>query len=308
VVRGSSPLVIGVLSGLSGCGEPYHAPEFATPSFVLPGQHATLTCEECHGPPPFGSIPWGEAQCNGCHEADRKPDPAVPPDPNYHYYPQSCGTSGCHLDTDEGWDAVVGNVNHDFLPLEGVHAIDCTLCHESATPSNADVFPVGGNRYSCASCHDSLDPLGQLDRPPNHYVEPGTGLPYGAVLGWDCNACHDSYTRRGAPIGGWDGAGLHGLIRFAHGTENKDFTVAPPTYAVVDPAAWIGDCASCHPVEPPQYTCTQTCHGEIFVEPVLAFHNGFTPGANDATCTVNGCHVYADIRTAESGIGIGTLP
>jgi predicted CXXCH cytochrome family protein len=266
------------LVALASCGEPFHE-ETGAATFVLPGPHAVLTCEQCHGPPPYQAFVW-DTTCLSCHEVDRKtPD---------HYAGQGCSESGCHLDTDPTWADNHG-VPHDFLPLEGVHSLDCTSCHDSGTPSNDDVFPEGGSRYSCAGCHED-------DRlTPTHYVEPGGDLPYGALLGWDCNACHDQELRKGLPIDpGWTDFGDHGEIRFPHGTEAQG-TVLPPT-------AWVVACTDCHPDQPPIYTCTTSCHAEIFVEPRLACHNGLEPGQNDGNCTTSGCHIYADIRTVESGI------
>lgn len=280
-----------VAATLAACGEPFHEEEGLT-TFELPGTHAGLTCEQCHGPPPYAYFVW-DTTCLSCHEEDRKTAD--------HYAGLACTDSGCHLDTDASWADNHG-VPHDFLPLEGVHAIDCTSCHDSGTPSNDDVFPDTGSRWSCGGCHDTPT---QPDRPAEHYVDDATTLPYGALVSWDCDACHDTERRYYTPITGWDNASDHGLVRFPHGTTSGGVVdgVALP------PGAWVVDCLDCHTGGPPQYTCTETCHGEIFVT-VPAPHAGFItePVVRDGTCTGTGCHIYGDLRVDEVTIGVGIIP
>ncbi|MEZ4238457.1 MAG: hypothetical protein R3F59_20355 [Myxococcota bacterium] len=63
-----------------------------------------------------------------------------------------------------------------------------------------------------------------------------------------------------------------------------------------DEAAWIVDCAQCHPDDVHQYTCSDACHAEIFVEPRLAYHLALDGPGDDANCTSGGCHPHADLR------------
>jgi hypothetical protein len=302
----------GVLLAQLSCGEPYRSPGHSVLTFELPGPHGALTCQDCHGEPPYVAFVW-DTGCLSCHEADRKtPD---------HYYPKACTDSGCHLDTDPTWKDNHG-VPHDFLPLEGIHQLDCTGCHETGTPSVDDVFPETGSRWSCGGCHD-VDP--QLDRPVSvdpytsqyvyHAIETDPDLvDVGAVLTWDCNACHDAQRRTvpGQVLTGWEQSGTHGgnfllgtsAVRFPHGTEVAgDLGELVP----LPPQAWITDCLACHPEAPPGYVCTTACHGgggagggtDIFTDPPPSHPPTLVPGElADLTCTSANCHPAADLRTA----------
>ncbi len=113
-------------------------------SFPLTGGHRDLACAACHL-----SEPWGrDPACEACHEADR-PSP---------HDPASC--VGCH-----GIDSWL-DVDHDFFPLVGGHAISCGACH-------ADGYE--GADPTCASCHAG-------DLPPGHFQG-------------GCGACH--------PVSSW---------------------------------------------------------------------------------------------------------
>ncbi|MEQ1569834.1 MAG: cytochrome c3 family protein [Myxococcota bacterium] len=280
-----------VVAITSACGDPYVEPDHAVASFVLPGAHMDLTCEECHGPPPYGYFTW-DTNCVSCHEEDRKEQQPG------HYYPQGCAGEGCHSDTHFGWDEY--GLVHDFLPLEDVHALPCESCHGSPDPSNDDIVPQTGSRDSCAGCHDTLT---QADRPVGHYSEDPLLIPADALVGWDCNACHRVYART---LVDWTTTSDHGLVKMPHGTQTgpADGQVAMP------PGAWVVACTDCHDeAGSPVYQCTEACHAGIFVEPVLVYHNGLQPVVSDGSCTQGGCHLYGDIRTFEDpAIGLGELP
>lgn len=259
-------MVIALVASGFGCGEPYRPAEHTEALFPLVGGHALASCEGCHGPPPFGPIVW-DVTCLSCHEADRKtPD---------HYPGQGCASGGCHAEAHLTWAEAAGGtgVNHDFLPLEGTHAVACDQCHASAAPSAADAL---GTSDLCWSCHeqDRKDAL--------HYVE--TSPLFAAEPRWDCKACHDAQSRVGAALAGWgNGEGDHGNVRFPHGMVSDGVAQAQE--------AWVTDCAACHPVAPPVYACTESCHGELFLGGVD--HYGALPG-EDFTCL--GCHAAADLR------------
>lgn len=274
----------GLLTALAAC-EAY-APEAGPPTFVLPGTHAALTCEECHGPPPFVAFTW-DTDCVSCHEVDRK-DAA-------HYPGQGCSGdgTGCHADTDVTWADALNGIDHDFLPLDAVHAVPCTSCHSADPPTGLDIIPENGNATLCWSCHEEdrfVEPLYTPYAPPTlHYIEdPADVAPYAEVR-WDCKACHDRESRVGGPVEGWTvPAGQdHGGIRFPHATQT--------TGVALPGASWVAACTDCHPDKPPVFTCTTACHQTIFIDPI-AEHAGLTPIVNDAVCSVEGCHPHADLR------------
>jgi hypothetical protein len=299
---GGLTIVAGILTVLIAC-QPYAPEDDGALAFVLPGAHETLTCEQCHGPPPFVAFQW-DTTCLSCHEPDRKP-----PDPTTgaeHYPGQSCSGATCHADTDFKWiDALgaLGNVDHDFLPLEGSHALGCNLCHGTANPSEADVFPNDATADRCWDCHEEdrkIEVATGTAAAPLHYVEDTAIIALDAEPRWDCKACHDNPSRGEGPLDGWaiDPAKIHGGIRYPHGMQ------IGPTKAVqtaVPPGEWIFDCVACHPVAPPDAVCVEACHGggggtgqDIFTYPI-AFHAALTPESPAATCGATpACHPAAD--------------
>ena len=270
---------------------------------ILPGVHATAACADCHGAgPPYYAFVW-DTTCISCHEADRKP-PLPPAVVSTHYVGQGCASQDiCHAAVDPAWNdrdgvpddtsdtggGTVTGYGHEFLPLEGGHPTDCTACHTDGVGSSSTVFPEGGTPDLCWSCHEE-DRYGG----DSHYVydEEDTTLPDGAELRRDCKACHDVTSRTGAPFASdWSENSEHGGIRFPHGMEDS----APPSFVPIPQsvAAYITDCAACHPTGPPAYQCTVACHEEIYA---TSPHTSYTPGSNDSSCTLSGCHPSADIR------------
>ncbi|MEQ1505280.1 MAG: cytochrome c3 family protein [Myxococcota bacterium] len=235
-------------------------------TFPLSGAHETLTCAECHGGgPPYYAFQW-DATCLGCHEADRKP--------GGHHPGQACSNAGCHDPADLAWSDAL---NHDFLPLDGPHDVDCTKCH--TTPSGPELSDPFATPDRCASCHEE-------DRYfEGHYEDDPLELGVGVESRWDCKACHDTQSRAGVPLVDWsEGYGGHADIKFPHATQYHQDP---------DPSsAWVVDCAECHPDgDKTVYTCTTSCHGEIFS---ISPHTGMAPGEDDGGCLV--CHIHADIR------------
>ncbi|MEZ4239949.1 MAG: hypothetical protein R3F59_28120 [Myxococcota bacterium] len=292
----------GLLLWLGACA-PYEPEVGGANAFPLPGPHAQASCEDCHGPPPFEAFIW-DTTCVSCHDADRKPN-----DPAHAAY-QTCSGAGCHADTDPDWGVAVSNVDHSFLPLQDAHALadPCTPCHSSGTPSAADVDPPGGNATYCWSCHEEkrvLANAGTPDDPILHFVddpEVDTQIVGDSELRWDCKSCHDGLSRgQGTLSKLWIQGANHGPaagreIKVPHGTQGQG--------VAIDESAWIVECADCHPSLPPEpvsadfqdFTCSDACHAEIFVDPRLAYHNGLSPGVTDAACSAPGCHPHADIR------------
>jgi hypothetical protein len=99
--------------------------------FVLIGEHAEVSCTECHADLTFSQTP---NQCIDCHVED---------DIHAGKFGVECGT--CH--TPEGWEEV--NFDHALtaFPLTGKHVeVECTECHVN------EVF--AGTAQECAACHE----------------------------------------------------------------------------------------------------------------------------------------------------------
>ena len=119
--------------------------------FPLLGQHATVSCEKCHGAPPdakYTGIAFGA--CSDCHK-----------DPHNGKFKDPCAT--CH--TVKGWHEVsLAKGEHPVLSLANGHAkVACAKCHDKGN----DKPPTKGS--TCVSCHANV---------------------HAAPFGDDCKSCH----------------------------------------------------------------------------------------------------------------------
>ncbi len=141
----------------------------------LRGAHLLISCESCH--PEERGFEDTPTRCIACHEDDKPPG----------HYDGDCDE--CHGET--SWGA--GVVDHDFLPLDGAHAIDCEQCHIDGDWS--------GLSSRCSSCHEDERPeghFGDVDCEPCHRPtvwghgefdhDPLFPLPHRGVD--DCSDCH----------------------------------------------------------------------------------------------------------------------
>jgi hypothetical protein len=128
--------------------------------FLLEGQHAQLTCNDCHGEDPFADEL--DRECVSCHLEDDEHDGYNGPECN-----------GCH--SDEDWSESLFDHNRDseYL-LDGSHkSVACIDCH-------VDPIFESSPGTSCDSCHLDDDV---------HDGKQGT----------QCNDCHDEESWKEAP-------------------------------------------------------------------------------------------------------------
>jgi hypothetical protein len=129
--------------------------------FELLGNHALLTCDDCHSDDPFDDEL--EMECIGCHREDD--------DHEGHH-----GTECAHCHTNEEWPAIhfAHNTDTEF-ELHGSHpTVACIDCH---------VEPIFDSSpgSACASCH-------LKDEPHN------------GKQGDQCNDCHSEESWQEAPF------------------------------------------------------------------------------------------------------------
>jgi hypothetical protein len=98
--------------------------------FPLTGAHKSLECTSCHTGGTFEPMP---SDCYSCHADDFE----LGPDHTTLNFPHTCNQ--CHRTS--SW--VPAYFRHPF-PREGVHDVDCILCH---TTGSVSVF-------NCLDCHD----------------------------------------------------------------------------------------------------------------------------------------------------------
>lgn len=290
--------------------------------FPLTGEHAGLSCMECHTGGGFTGVP---SDCIACHDAEFQSAP------NHvaENYPLTC--EQCH--TPSGWSPA--SFDHSIFALSGGHAgLQCTDCHSSgvyeglpsdcischdaeyqAAPSHADL----NFSQDCTQCHSvtawtpaavdhSFFPLTQghfgLDCAQCH--DPGTFT----GLSQDCYSCHDA---------DFAGAPSHVELAFSHDCE-QCHTRAAWTPATFDHAFFplngghagllcsqcheggtytglSSDCYACHDTDYQgadnhaslsfQHDCTE-CHTLTSWTP-STFQHGFPTGHRGATgCVI--CH------------------
>jgi hypothetical protein len=210
-------------------------------TFELKGLHAELGCEDCHDPDePIGPLP---TDCASCHQADAPPD---------HFPGQPC--EDCH--SEFGWDGAA--VDHDFLPLEDGHLLDCDACH--TTPG---VFT--GLQNTCQACHEP-------DRPDAQHF-----------AGMDCVDCHTSVT--------WDVLFDHGFLPLdgAHALSCEECHQDLPDFGGL-----AGECADCHEgdrPDPDHHAGRECgiCHTPTSWE--VAVDHGFFPLLDAHALACETCHL-----------------
>lgn len=214
--------------------------------FPLLGSHNSLACSACH----LGnSYSAASATCESCHGA-------VTP---VNHFPLAC--EYCH--TPEAWNSV------NFLHTNQLPA-NCATCHASVKPSNhyngtcsachstqswlpADFNHQAAGGTDCQSCHTQ-------NRPANHFAgqcsschSTSAWLPatfnHQAAGATDCQSCHlgvrppNHFTSQCSSChstNAWQPANFNHTFPINHEGAN-------------------GDCAKCHPSNPPAYNCF-TCH------------------------------------------------
>ncbi|MFT4974644.1 MAG: hypothetical protein ACI8S6_000527 [Myxococcota bacterium] len=153
--------------------------------FPLQGEHATLSCSECHGE----SLTTLPTDCMSCHLADR---------PAEHTGDRLGDCAACHSEL--GWQYAVDD--HSFLPLEDAHAILCSECHDDldtftglagSTCQTCHLDDTPGPDHflgqECSNCHNTIS-WGDVDFDHDDFFP----LPHEGVS--DCTSCHvnnDSY-------------------------------------------------------------------------------------------------------------------
>ncbi len=97
--------------------------------FVLDGQHATLTCDQCHPNRQFKGTP---KVCAGCHT-----------EPTVHAGLFGTACAACH--TSAGWTPA--RLTQHTFPLDhgGQGEVPCGTCHPNTYPA-----------YTCYGCHDHV--------------------------------------------------------------------------------------------------------------------------------------------------------
>lgn len=135
--------------------------------FPLLGQHAVVSCNECHVAETSLRFDRIGNECINCHldnfEATKTPD--------HQAADFSTDCMQCHDLAAPSWFWTVGTANHGFFPLTGGHEIqDCNACHANG------VF--AGTPTDCFSCHED-DYLATTG--PDHQAN---GFPT------DCQLCH----------------------------------------------------------------------------------------------------------------------
>lgn len=103
--------------------------------FPLTGEHAGLSCTECHS---GGTYTGLSSDCYSCHNTDYQ----GAPDHAAQSYPQTC--EQCH--STSGW--APATFDHASFALTGAHAgATCAQCHSSGI--------YAGLPSNCYSCHDT---------------------------------------------------------------------------------------------------------------------------------------------------------
>jgi hypothetical protein len=251
---------------------PVPFPPNATPGphdfFPLTGQHVLAQCAACHAE---GRYQGTANQCADCHTS------AMPA----HHFTGTCDR--CHATA--GWTPA--SFDHTgaadclscHLPVRPAQHFEgqCSLCHTTTAWTGA-VFnhaTIGGT--DCVACHQP---------PAGHWPAPcarchgdnanwrNVGFDHSLIGGTDCATCHAPPPNH-----------FSGQCRNCH-TDTGNFRNASFSHAFpLDHGGANGNCATCHPGNPPQWTCAN-CHG---AERMLDKHDdvaGF--GANCTACHADG--------------------
>lgn len=135
--------------------------------FPLLGQHAVISCDQCHSSETALRFDRIGNDCINCHLDDFQATTA----PNHEAAGYSTNCMECHDVASQTWLWTSGTANHNFFPLTGGHAIqDCNACHSNGT--------FAGTPTECFACHED-DYLATTS--PDHQAN---GFPT------DCSACH----------------------------------------------------------------------------------------------------------------------
>jgi hypothetical protein len=216
-----------------------------------PTPHYSGTCSLCHT-----TLAWipanfnhtGALDCQNCHQNDR---PA-------NHYPAQC--SACH--NPAAWLPV--NFNHAYAgstDCQSCHAGtrpanhyagQCSTCHTSTTTWTQRTFNHTGYT-DCQSCHAGT-------RPANHYAGQCSNC-HTSTTTWtqhafnhtgytDCQSCHES--RRPANH-------YSGQCSSCHTSTTTWTQVSFNHTFPLNHQGANGNCATCHPNNPPAYTC-YGCH------------------------------------------------
>ena len=222
--------------------------------FPLIGPHTVADCKECHKnllptSPSTGTAsrlrfdPLG-VECYDCHKENYTA--ANAPNHVQNNYSKNC--EECHKINSFSWAGA--GINHNFFPLEGGHAIDCSRCHTSGSYSKIP--------SECFSCHRSDYTSAKS---PDH-----------AVLNFPttCKDCHSLNP-------GWKPADF----------ANHDASF--PIYSGKHKGEW-NSCADCHtnPANYAQFSCT-TCHEHSNKADVDKNHSGVS-GYNYNSTSCYACH------------------
>lgn len=154
---------------------------------IAVGNHAELTCVDCHG----AAESFREFTCVSCHEHSQElMDPTHLGFPDYLFDSPRCLT--CHPRGN-----VLEEVEHDFFPIRGeaaAHegiscaschtdpanrkAVTCTGCHEHAVAPMAEMHnhmpDYLWSSPACLTCHPNSQPVGLLDHSSFFPIESGS--------------------------------------------------------------------------------------------------------------------------------------
>jgi len=258
---------------LSGARFPHEAVGFA-----LVGQHANLTCGQCHQSNNFKNAP---TDCYSCHKQQ---------DRHNGQFGTDCAS--CH--TPDGWDRVSVDHSKFAFKLEGKHVnVSCEKCHQNGvfkgTPTDCYSCHQKDDRHNgqfgtdCAACHKPTN----WDE--NTFDHNKSKFPLtGAHTSLDCKKCHQ----------GTQFTGLSTDCVSCH----------------AEPAAHMGqfgtDCASCHSTtawKPAKFNGKHTFpldHGESGLVSCATCHP-----SSYSTYTCYGCHEHneAEIRSKHLEEGINNF-
>lgn len=185
--------------------------------FALTGQHATVTCTQCHLGLRYDQVHVAAADCVGCHV-------------DIHQGRLEGACSRCH--NTSGFQEVPAVALHarSGFPLTGSHLqAPCESCHQN--DKGGAFAPIATD---CVSCHRQDYTAASM---PDHAT---TGFPT------NCEQCHTTLTWQGA--GGFDHAALAQGFQLvgAHGALQCAACHIAPTGALRFTVTNQNDCVGCH--------------------------------------------------------------
>lgn len=135
--------------------------------FPLLGEHAVISCFDCHTSETALRFDRIGNDCINCHMDDY----AATTDPNHQMQGFSLECMDCHDVAGQDWQWSAGGLSHAFFPLTQGHEInDCAACHTGGNFSNTPT--------DCFACHE-VDY--QATTSPDHQA---VNFPT------DCTLCH----------------------------------------------------------------------------------------------------------------------